>query len=380
MAHRPPTVQHFEYGSTVRLDNSIIDGNNLKIYGNQNTIRASFSTIEGHGNLIEATNVTVTGENNTIRSSYSTVTGDSNSVEGTSITVKGNYNTTDGTYGTITGHHNTITGHHTTAKGNRNRLDGEYCSATGDYNVVNGAHSSATGRHNQVTGPEASANVGGENMVNGVPAEHERERLRTDLQNQINDLMQRRDQLTISEQLTLHDLQVKMLDLQQADRREQHRLDLEQLTRGSTGDFVRQFEVMSAFHQLEHAHQLQRLEFMQSRNALVQLQLEENLRRVRLPNFDGFLQNVSRSRAATGPKIVLNLRGEDAEWDEDTDLIGAKCLCCWSNQANVAATCCGKLIACIACTKTLYKGKRVSSTTKCLSCQAAIEECVRIHF
>ena len=44
------------------------------------------------------------------------------------------------------------------------------------------------------------------------------------------------------------------------------------------------------------------------------------------------------------------------------------CHCCYAHKAVVASICCGKLTACLACTRKLYQGKKVGDkNTKCLN-------------
>jgi len=76
--------------------------------------------------------------------------------------------------------------------------------------------------------------------------------------------------------------------------------------------------------------------------------------------------------------IKLMIRGQDEAAKED-DQHGDICHCCWTNQAVVASTCCGKRAVCLACTRQLYKGKMVGQkNTRCLSCQAFVEHMLRI--
>jgi hypothetical protein len=80
-------------------------------------------------------------------------------------------------------------------------------------------------------------------------------------------------------------------------------------------------------------------------------------------------------QAAAAPQpIKLALRGEDEEY---TDENGEICRCCYVNTAVVASICCGKLTACLQCTRTLYEGKTVGQG-KCMNCQGMVEHVLRI--
>lgn len=187
---------------------------------------------------------------------------------------------------------------------------------------------------------------------NGLPAEEERQR-RNLIEQEIQTL-QNTPNMTLEQQLRLQALQMRQQVLHLEDRRNE------------PNDFLNQIQMQNA--QLQQ--QLQRV-------------VPNNRARRRPRRAAAPLHNRTTTNriATTGDGMIkLTLRGEDAEWDEDTDLVGSKCLCCWTNQANVAGTCCGKLMICIACTKTLYEGKLISADTKCLSCQASIKHCLRILF
>ena len=341
MAHRPMT-QHFPYGSTVHLSNSIIEGSSLKIFGDNNTIRSFYGEIVGNNNVIDGSSVNVTGNGNRITSFYGKVTGNHNHIKGSSPEATGNHNTVEGNYATVTGNNNRVDSGNSTVKGNDNHVTGKYVDVEGHRNTVDGDNASVAGNHNVVTGQDVSISRGNSNTVNGVPAEEERQRRREHLQRELQNLHNQEANLTIQQQLRMHTLQMRQNLLEMQDQGPGPNL----------------------------------LETLQRQQEL----LNDQLQQIR-PVAPARRRRATRGAAnATDDNsmIKLTLRGEDTVWDEDTDLVGSKCLCCWTNQANVAGTCCGKLMACISCTKSLYEGKQVSPENKCLSCQAPMRHCLRI--
>lgn len=353
MAHRPIT-QHFPYGSTVHLSNSIIEGSNLKIFGDNNNIRSFYGEIVGNNNLIDGSSVNVTGNGNRITSFYGTVTGNHNHIKGSNPEATGNHNTVEGNNATVTGNNNRVDSSNSTVKGNDNHVTGKYADVEGHRNTVDGDNASVAGNQNVVMGQEASILRGNSNTVNGVPAEEERQRRRDNLQRELQDLQNQETNLTIQQQLRMHTLQMRQNLLEMQDQGPGQNL-LETLQR--------QQELFN--------DQLQEIDLFAPAAPAIYRPRAAARRRL--------LATQSAANATDDNSMIkLTLRGEDTVWDEDTDLVGSKCLCCWTNQANVAGTCCGKLMACMSCTKSLYEGKHVSPESKCLSCQAPMRHCLRI--
>jgi hypothetical protein len=348
-------THRFPRNTVVRLNDAAIEGSNLTIHGDRNTISANYSTIFGSNNFINASSATVTGNNNHVASNYATVTGNSNTVNGSSPKVNGNVNNVRGSYPKVNGdsnnvsgssprvngHGNRVTGDYGTVRGNNNTVHGNSSSANGDQNVISGRYASAngsssnvTGEHsrasggnnNTVTGENAFASTGGNNTVNGVSAEQERQRHQ-------------------------HGLEQRIQQLQQQPRQQD--------------DFPHELEVQSLLFQ----HQV-----LQLHGPLQQRQPQQPAPAPVLPQ----QQPVPPPPLPPHQQpIKLALRGDDEPADEDNENGDSCCSLCYVNKAVVASVCSGKLITCLGCTRILYEGKMVGQE-KCLNCQRHVEHVVRI--
>jgi hypothetical protein len=309
-------VHHFPYNSIVHLNDAVIEGRGgLTIHGDRNTITAGYSTVYGSGNMISGSSPTVIGDSNTINRSYARVTGSHNVVNGSGVIVRGNSNRVTDNYTTVYGDSNVVHGDWTKVEGGGNRVTGSYASVLGNHNIVDGKNTSVSGSNNTVTGEYASANGGrSNNIVNGLPAEQERERQR--------------------QQQHLHQ---RLSSMQQS-----------LLERGQIQDPRHPLSTLQA--------------------SIFQHQVP-----VQVPHHQQPQQPLPATLHVTQP-IKLTLRGHDEEAaNENVDT----CLCCLSNKAVVASICCGKLTACLACTREMYGGKNVGAE-KCLSCQGFVEHMLRI--
>ena len=106
--------------TAAHLNNSIIDGANLIICGDCNTIAARHSKVHGNHNVISGACTDVNGDHNRITCRCTTTRGNSNSVNGDCVTVEGNINRVTGLCSTVCGNGNTAQGDCASVHGDRN--------------------------------------------------------------------------------------------------------------------------------------------------------------------------------------------------------------------------------------------------------------------
>lgn len=241
-------------------------------------------------------------------------------------------------------------GNHSECLGNSNRVNGSSCSVRGNENKVKGKKAKVRGDRNRVKGSESNVK-GDDNVVMGRNA---------------SVIGSHNTLATVQSQTRVAGIATQMILRNEETRRSQRRLQI--LPNSHHYSFNHLMHAQAIGHYYSAAP-IGRVPVVVQMVQPVAPTMPPDVPHPAVP-----LRSCLRRR--TADQIKLTLRGEDTEWNGDADT--AKCLCCWSNQANVAGTCCGKLMACMACTKKLYQGKLKAANIKCLSCQAPVEHCIRI--
>ena len=272
------------------------------------------STVRLNDTIFEDASLTIHGDRNIIRAPCATVYGSGNAINGDSAQVTGYNNTVTSNHATVDGTQNNVNGSRLHVRGNDNHVTGNYATVHGNHNTVDGDNATVTGDNNKVSGN--SNVVRGENAVAYGGSN-----------NTVNGIL--------SEQ--------------------------EQPQRQHLSSGVQQLGPSSPDQVHQHLPAPDRI----LQEAPEPFQVSQTLP---APG------QVPQQRHLTTQLIKLKLRGDD---EESTDENGEICHCCRVNKAVVASFCCGKLTACLACTRALYEGKAVGEG-KCLSCQGLVEHAVRI--
>ena len=342
--------ERFQHGATVRTSLREISGSNLIIHGNWNKIVANDSTVHGNNNIIIGSSTKLHGNSNKITSNSATIRGDFNIIDGYSLTLNGNNNKCKGNEATVCGNVNTIRGYSANVVGNNNECIGNYGSVRGNDNTIEGLSAEVIGNNNECAGDYGDVR-GNDNTVGGNSVSVHGDR--NTVWGRYASAYGNNNTVTGDNSSSYGGINNTVNGLPPEQEEERQHQDLQDLLQ----------------------HQL-----------LIQQTLQQNLQTFRLsllpvqvPSFANGIV-AAPSHPQRQQQIKMTLHGEDKEIpDGDNDENIEPCYCCHANQAIVLSVCCGKRMACLACTRKIYERKTIGEDgTKCLNCQGIVGHLVRV--
>jgi hypothetical protein len=263
--------------------------------------------------------------------------GNDNVIHKTRPTVIGNNNTINSHDATVTGSHNTVNGNRAIVRGDNNHVTGNLTTVCGEYNTIRGRNAAVEGGRNHVTGDCAMV-LGNRNTVTGEYASAR------------------------GSNNTVTGLNATSATNGAGRNNIVNGVPIEQQQQRPT--------------EMEHFPAMQGIQDPRPPLSTLQATFQPYLP-VPLQQLHLSIPQQQQQQQQLPPKqpIKLTLRGHDEECTDNEN--GDTCLCCLNNKAIVASACCGKLTACLACTREMYEYTMVGET-KCLNCQGFVEHMIRI--
>ena len=133
--------------AVLTASNSSISGNNDQIFGDNNILQLTYSTIDGDGNQVFGDHDLVMGDGNTVLGKFNIVVGANNGLSGDNGIVHGDHNFVYGNNEIVVGNFGNITFdstekvlNHTTVQGSSNTImigNDEILSVDGNSNTIN---------------------------------------------------------------------------------------------------------------------------------------------------------------------------------------------------------------------------------------------------